>query len=449
MPKDDIDYSNTIIYKIFCIDKTITDVYIGHTTNFTQRKSQHKISCGNSDNKLKIYNIIRQNGGWNNWNMVEISKYNCKDKTEARIKELFHYEELNSTLNSCPPWVDKSKYFCSICNLQCNTPKAYETHINCSRHKKNVTEPRKIKMKPKDTEDDKNLPKICHKFHCEICDYGTSKKSSYDDHKLSIKHAKRLNGDKSDTNSAFLLPSEKNIVCENCNKSYLSRNGLWKHKQKCSEKNIKTKVEEEEEVSYKDLIMMLLKQNTQLIEQNAELVKNGTHNNISHNTNSHNKTFNLQFFLNETCKDAMNLMDFVDSIKLQLSDLEKVGRIGFVEGISNIITTNLKALDITQRPIHCTDNKRDVMYIKDENKWEKEVEEKDKIRKAIKRVAHKNIMMLPKFKEGHPDCLKSESKFSDQYNKLVIESFGGSGDNDLEKEDKIIKNIAKGVIIEK
>jgi hypothetical protein len=145
----------------------------------------------------------------------------------------------------------------------------------------------------------------------------------------------------------------------------------------------------------------------------------------------------------------MNIMDFVDSIKLQLSDLEKVGRIGFVEGISNIITTNLKALDITQRPIHCTDNKREVLYIKDENKWEKEVEEKDKIRKAIKRVAHKNIMMLPKFKEGHPDCLKSESKYSDQYNKLVIESFGGSGDNDTEKEDKIIKNIAKGVGIEK
>ncbi len=224
----------------------------------------------------------------------------------------------------------------------------------------------------------------------------------------------------------------------------MSRNGLWKHKKKC----IETKYTEEEEVSDKDLIMMLLKQNTQLIEQNAELVKNGTHNTNSHN-NSHNKTFNLQFFLNETCKDAMNLMDFVDSIKLQLTDLEKVGRVGFVEGISNIITTNLKALDVTQRPIHCTDNKREVLYIKDENKWEKEADEKDKIRKAIKRVAHKNIMMLPKFKEGHPDCLKSESKYSDQYNKLVIESFGGSGDNDIEKEDKIIKKISNVTTIGK
>jgi len=294
---------------------------------------------------------------------------------------------------------------------------------------------------------DKNLPKICHKFYCEFCDYGTSKKSSYDDHTVSRKHIKRLIGDKSDKKSAFLLPSDKNIVCENCNKSYMSRNGLWKHKQKCTEPNIEIKIEEEE-VSDKDLIMMLLKQNTQLIEQNAELLKNGTHHTNSHN-NSHNKTFNLQFFLNETCKDAMNLMDFVDSIKLQLTDLEKVGRIGFVEGISNIITTNLKALDITQRPIHCTDNKRETLYIKDEDKWEKEVEEKNKIRKAIKHVAHKNIKMIQKFKEVYPDCIHSNSNKSDQYNTIIIESMGGVGDNDTEKDAKIIKNIAKGVIIDK
>jgi hypothetical protein len=145
----------------------------------------------------------------------------------------------------------------------------------------------------------------------------------------------------------------------------------------------------------------------------------------------------------------MNIMDFVDSIKIQLSDLEKVGKIGFVDGISNIITSNLKALDITQRPIHCTDNKREVLYIKDENKWEKESDEKDKIRKAIKRVANKNIKMLPKFKEVHPDCIKSESKFSDQYNHLMIESFGGIGDNDTEKENKIIRKISKDVFIDK
>jgi hypothetical protein len=145
----------------------------------------------------------------------------------------------------------------------------------------------------------------------------------------------------------------------------------------------------------------------------------------------------------------MNIMDFVNSIQLQLSDLENVGKLGYVEGISNIITTNLKALDITQRPVHCTDNKREVLYVKDENKWEKEDEEKMKLRKAIKRIASKNLNLLPKFKEVHPDCSKASSRFSDQYNKIIVESCGGSGDNDFEKEDKIIKNISKMVTIDK
>jgi hypothetical protein len=227
-------------------------------------------------------------------------------------------------------------------------------------------------------------------------------------------------------------------MCSNCNKNYNTNSGLWKHKKGCNTNEYKQK---------DDLINYLIKENQEFKHLILEIVKKDTI--VTNNTNSHNKTFNLQFFLNETCKDAMNIMDFVDSIKLQLSDLEKVGRIGYVEGISNIITTNLKALDITQRPIHCTDNKRETLYVKDENKWEKEADEKNKIRKAIKMVAHKNIKVLPKFKESHPDCSKSESKYSDQYNKIMVESFGGYGDNDIEKEDKIIKNIAKGVGIEK
>ena len=157
----------------------------------------------------------------------------------------------------------------------------------------------------------------------------------------------------------------------------------------------------------------------------------------------------MQVFLNETCKDAMNIMEFVDSIKLQLSDLENVGKIGYVQGISNIITTNLKALDVTQRPIHCTDKKRETIYIKDENKWEKEDDQKKKLRKAIRRVATKNQMLLLKFREVHPDCIKSTSKYSDQYSKIIIESMGGSGDNDIEKEDKIIKQITNVTTIDK
>jgi len=195
-----------------------------------------------------------------------------------------------------------------------------------------------------------------------------------------------------------------------------------------------------------------MKENTELKHMIIDVCKNisNTQNNNSFNhTNSHNKTFNLQFFLNETCKDAMNIMDFVESVKLKLSDLEKVGEIGYVDGISNIIVENLNALDETKRPVHCTDTKREVLYIKDDNKWEKEDEDKNKMRKVIKKIAYKNQRLLPEFKKEHPDCGKYHSKYSDQYNKLIVESMGGSGNNDLEKEDKIIKKIAKEVTINK
>jgi uncharacterized membrane protein len=141
-------------------------------------------------------------------------------------------------------------------------------------------------------------------------------------------------------------------------------------------------------------------------------------------------------------------MDFVDSLKLQLSDLESVGKLGFVEGISNIILKNLKALDVTQRPVHCSDTKREVLYVKDEDKWEKENQERKRLKKAIKHIAHKNSKMLQEFKNTYPDCIYSDSKKSDQYNKIIVESMGGSGKDD-DNENKIIKKISKEVIITK
>jgi len=263
------------------------------------------------------------------------------------------------------------------------------------------------------------------------------------------KHKKAENDSKMVENDSVLVPKGSKYECE-CGKIYKYDSGYYRHKKKCHKVDIKSV----DEITDKELIVLLLKQNSQLIEKNTELTKTGIHNTNTNshnntNNNSHNKTFNLQFFLNETCKDAMNIMDFVDSIKLQLSDLENVGKLGYVEGISNIITTKLKSLDITQRPVHCTDKKRETLYIKDEDKWEKEDEEKRKVRKAIKIIASKNQRLLPQFKEAHPDCSKASSKFSDQYNKIIVESCGGSGDNDLEKEDKIIKNITKMVTIEK
>jgi hypothetical protein len=232
---------------------------------------------------------------------------------------------------------------------------------------------------------------------------------------------------------------------------------LFNHKKNCKNINNNNDFDKSEITVLTNLVLDVVKQNQELTNQNQELTnkivdicKNSSNTNITNSSvNSHNKTFNLNVFLNETCKDAMNIMDFVDSIKLQLSDLEKVGEIGYVDGISNIIVKHLNALEVEKRPVHCTDKKREVLYIKDENKWEKEDEEKKKLRKAIKRVACKNQRLLPKFKEVHPDCVKAASQFSDQYNKIIVESMGGSGNNDREKEEKIIRNISKNIIIEK
>jgi len=287
-------------------------------------------------------------------------------------------------------------------------------------------------------EEQKKLKKNLPRFFCETCDFKCYMKCDWVRHTTRPKHLNAVEGN--DWNKKKL---KKTYFCD-CGKNFLSSSGLWKHKKVCNEEFINTN-KLIDKIPDTDLIMMLVKQNSELLE----VIKNGTHNNNSHNINSNNKTFNLNLFLNETCKDAMNIMDFVDSIKLQLSDLEKVGEIGYVNGISNIIVKHLNALEVEKRPVHCTDKKREILYVKDENKWEKENEEKNKLRKAIKRVVSKNQRLLPMFKETHPDCVKSSSPFSDQYNKMIVESMGGSGDNDLEKEDKIIKNITKEVSIDK
>ena len=283
-------------------------------------------------------------------------------------------------------------------------------------------------------------------YYCEKCDYKCYKKYSWERHIDTSKHRLEILVDDLGAKKGKKWQTE--YVCEKCEKYFHTNAGLWKHntKGKCVKSDSIT-------ISNKDeLIITLLKQNAELIKGQQDMMvklsENGINNNHSNNNiNSLNKTFNLQFFLNETCKDAMNIMDFVDSIKIQLSDLEKVGKIGFVEGISNIIVKNLNLLDENKRPFHCTDSKREVMYVKDDNKWEKENETNKKIRKAIKHIAHKNSKMLSEFRTKNPDCLKSTSKVSDQYNKLVYEALGGKGDNDSEKEDKIIKNIAKEVTI--
>jgi len=455
MPKTEIDYSNTIIYKITCKDVSVNDLYVGHTTNFVQRKHAHKNSCINQKScnyNCKLYDVIRNKGGWNNWKMEIIGFYECADHYEARKKEQEFFILLNATLNSIEPFPKQKvpnkikKYYCELCNLKFTSLMLIDTHNLTTQHK-NMLEQNK-----ETTEKTKKTKKNDFKYSCKICDFKTCKKTDFERHNLTQKHKNNI------LTTNYTKKNDIKHKCENCEKEYNDRAGLWRHKKICEKIIHPNTIDQKTEFEIlTNLVLDVVKQNKELTQQNTELTnkivdicKIGQTNNITNsNFNSNNKTFNLQFFLNETCKDAMNIMDFVDSIKLQLSDLEKVGRLGYVEGISSIITSNLKALDVTQRPVHCTDKKRETLYIKDENKWEKEDEEKKKIRKAIKKVASKNARLLPKFKEAHPDCSKSVSKFSDQYNKIIVESMGGSGDNDIEKEDKIIKNITNYTTINK
>ena len=292
-------------------------------------------------------------------------------------------------------------------------------------------------------------PKSASEFCCEYCDYICSKKSQWDRHINTLKHK---NVDKILTNVDIKGP-KKFHTCH-CGKNYSHRQSLSIHKKNCPniEKSDNNEENNEENIEKKDeIINFLMKENQDFKNLILEIIKKDTitNNNNIINTNSHNKTFNLNVFLNETCKDAMNIMEFVDSLKIELSDLENVGNVGYVNGISTIIVKNLNLLDETKRPVHCTDSKREVLYVKDQDKWEKENEDKSKMRKVIKHVTHKNTKLFKEFKIKYPGCEKSESKYSTKYDKLIVEAFGGKGDNDLEKEDKIIRNIAKTVTIDK
>jgi len=295
-------------------------------------------------------------------------------------------------------------------------------------------------------------PKNPDNYFCEYCNYKTCSKKDYNKHNLTSKHQKLVNASK-----LLVDLSLKKFIC-NCGKSYAHDSSYYRHKKICAYKdeNISSNIVKEKdkdetkqettknEINFdKELFMMLINQNKELLE----IVKNGTNNNTNHShnthTNSHNKAFNLNFFLNETCKNAMNITDFVDSIKLQLSDLMEVGELGYVEGISKIIVKNLNNLDETIRPVHCTDKKRETMYVKDQGEWAKEDDNKTRLKKAINKVADKNIRLLPQFREKYPEYKNSSSKMSDKHDKLVIEVM----ETDDNKKEKIIKNISKATII--
>jgi len=291
-------------------------------------------------------------------------------------------------------------------------------------------------------------------FTCEKCDFKSSNKNDYNRHLLTKKHNSQC--------LAMEKTQKNSYICE-CGKQYMDNSGLWRHKNKskCNNKKDTSESESDDDSDIiksknnEELVAYLIKENAEfkqlLIEQNKQMIemcKNAGNNNNT--TNSHNKSFNLQFFLNETCKDALNISDFVKSIKPSLEDLETTGRLGYVEGVSNIILKNLITLDSNMRPIHCTDIKREVLYVKDNDEWIKEQDEKPVLTKAIKLIANENIKNISEWRTSHPGCTASDSRKNDLYLKIVSNAMSGSSSDDTCKNiNKIICNVSKKVIIDR
>ena len=296
-----------------------------------------------------------------------------------------------------------------------------------------------------------NPLKSQQEYNCDTCHYNTTNFKDYKKHLSTAKHQRLIKA----TEVSKKVPDNKeDHICE-CGKSYRHMSSLCKHKRTCELIVKPIQIQINKEIT-PELIIELINQNKELqqmlIEQNKTIIefanKAGTNNYI--NSNNNNKTFNLQVFLNETCKDAINLTDFVNQIQISVTDLENTGNLGYAEGISKVFIKNLNDIDFTQRPIHCSDSKREILYIKDDNQWNKDDEQKTQLSKAIKKVANKNIKQISEWQKLNPEYNDPDSKQNDKYMKIVLNSMSGSTVEEQKNNiSKIIKNVAKEVIIEK
>ena len=324
-------------------------------------------------------------------------------------------------------------------------------------------------------------------FVCEICNFKCSKQSNYDSHILTRKHYIL-------TNTYEKLQKNAALYTCDCGKNYKHRQSLYNHKKECSQipnqdlddipymvsasnnapiidihnkyNPIQIAHSQVDDHMQTNLILELVKQNqefkdlliqqsNQMMEQNKtiiEVAKNSQVNNntINNHSNNNNKTFNLQFFLNETCKDAMNMKDFIQSLELSLPELEKMGELGFAEGMSRVFVNRLNSLDVTKRPIHCSDVKREIIHIKDDNKWERDNANLDRLRKIIKQLTHKNILKVDDWKKANPGCTEYNSRKNGQYLKLTMEAIGPVDEAEVKRDfGKIIRRVAENTAIDK
>jgi hypothetical protein len=302
-------------------------------------------------------------------------------------------------------------------------------------------------------------------FYCKKCSYNTLRKNDYNKHLLTAKHIKDTNKIHNDviTVATVVNVADKNFKCE-CGKIYKYSQGLSKHKKSCNINPQKEVIEEP--VKFEptmNMFMEIIKENQEiknlLIEQNKQnnilmnkLIEkdfitnnnNNTTNNNSNNTTNNNK-FNLNFFLNETCKDAMNMKEFISNIKITFEELLNIGDTGFVSGVSDIFIKRLRDLDVSKRPIHCTDVKRDTIYLKDQDKWDKDDKENTKLKGFIGNVEYKNLAALHKWSQENPESKINNSQLNSLKNKIYLQTLLGDDDT----RNKVIKNVSKLVIVDR
>jgi len=304
-----------------------------------------------------------------------------------------------------------------------------------------------------------NTPKN-PKYSCDCCNFNTANKKDYTRHTLSAKHLSRTDLNVLEQKTPNFTPKNK---CEICNKSYISRSGLWNHKKKCSQPPLENTliptdlmnpeliislIKDNQE--FKSLLMESQKENKELINKVIELSSEPKTVTNCNNTTNNNQHFNLHFFLNETCKDAINMAEFLKSIEFQMKDLEETARLGYVEGVSRIFIRALKDVEETKRPIHCTDIKRETVYVKNNDNWEKDNPEKKTLKKAVDYIANKNMNQINDWKEQNPSWTDHESEEGRVLNQLYMTTIGGgSEEEDTKYVNKIIKNVLREVVVDR
>jgi len=288
--------------------------------------------------------------------------------------------------------------------------------------------------------DTKNLPKNPCFFCCDFCHFVSSNKKDYGRHLSTQKHKTR----QKDTNDTKNPPPKPQTVymCKVCNKAYKYSSGLYRHKKKCiSDENMNSNDTLNNQLALsKELIMNVVKEQQNQIKELTATIKELIPK-VGNNITTTNQKFNIQVFLNEKCKDAISMSDFIKSIEVSLQQLDYTKHNGLVNGLSNVIIENINKLGYYQRPIYCTDIKRESLYIKEANSWEKDIN-KEKIKRAIKDVSTKQFFALSKWTKENPDFQNNENK-QDYYTHTLV----AIANNKENNEDKIIKKLCNSIYI--